>query len=393
MDAPAERGILRPARPTPPARPARPAPHPTAVRESTTLKGLVLAGGSGRRLRPITSTSAKQLVPVANRPILAYGLEQLRAAGLTQVAIVVGDTAAEIEGVVGDGTAFGLEVTYLHQASPRGLADALLLAEDFVAGDDVLMFLGDNLLENGVGNLVAAFERDRPAAQLLLTHVAHPERFGVAVLGDDGRITRLVEKPSDPPSDLALVGAYVFGPAVFDAARKIGPSWRGELEITDAIQVLIDDGADVRASTLSGWWLDTGKKDDLLEANRVVLSTLSRRVDGEVDANSTVTGEVVVEPGAQLIRSTVRGPAVIGAGAVLEDAFVGPFTSIAAGCRLTRCEVEHSVLMEGCTITDVPRVEGSLLGRDVEVTRTGSRPAAHRLLLGDHSRVELPGAP
>ena len=351
----------------------------------------MLAGGSGRRLRPITSTRAKQLVPVANRPILLYGLEQLRDAGLTEVAIVVGDTAADIRAAVGDGSTLGLEVTYLHQQAPLGLAHALLLAEGFADGGDLLMFLGDNLLEDGVGELVAAFHRDRPAAQLLLKQVAHPERFGVAEVDDAGRILRLEEKPAAPRSDLALVGAYAFSPAVFDAARRIAPSWRGELEITDAIQVLLDDGAQVRASLLQGWWLDTGKKDDLLEANRVVLSTVRRQVEGEIDTASQVVGEVVVAPGARLVRTTVRGPAVIGADAVLEDVFVGPFTSVGAGCRLTRCEVEHSVLMEGCTVTDVPRLEGSLLGHDVEVVRGPARPAAHRLLLGDHSRVELPG--
>jgi glucose-1-phosphate thymidylyltransferase len=353
------------------------------------MRALVLAGGAGTRLRPITYTSAKQLVPVAGKPILFYGLEQIAAAGITDVGIIVGDTQAEIEAAVGDGSAFGLQVTYLRQEAPLGLAHAVLTAEAFLDGDDFVMFLGDNLIEGGIDDLVAAFETDRPAAQLLLKRVRDPERFGVAVLDADGAVERLVEKPADPPSDLALVGVYLFTPAILDAARAIEPSWRGELEITDAIQRLVDAGASVRASEVTGWWLDTGKKDELLDANRIVLGGVARQVDGAVDADSDVVGEVVVAAGASLVRSTVRGPAVIGAGTQLVDAYVGPFTSIGADCRLERCELEHSVVMDGCSLTDVPRLEGSLLGRGVVIERAGRRPAAHRLLLGDHSHLEL----
>jgi glucose-1-phosphate thymidylyltransferase len=353
------------------------------------VRALVLAGGSGTRLRPITSTSAKQLVPVANKPILFYGLEQIRDAGIVEVGIVVGDTAADIEAAVGDGSALGLEVTYLRQEAPLGLAHAVLTAAEFLGDEDFVMFLGDNLIEGGIGELVAAFERDRPAAQLLLKRVDDPQRFGVAVLDAEGAVVRLVEKPADPPSDLALVGVYLFTPAIVDAARRISPSGRGELEITDAIQRLLDDGATVRASQVAGWWLDTGKKDELLDANRIVLSTIERRVEGQVDAASTVTGAVIVEEGARLEGSVVRGPAVIGAGTVVVDSYVGPFTSIAAGCEVISSEVEHSVLMEGCVLRDVPRLEASLLGRQVRVTRGARRPSAHRLLLGDQSDVEL----
>jgi glucose-1-phosphate thymidylyltransferase len=353
------------------------------------VRALVLAGGSGSRLRPITHTSAKQLVPVAGRPILFYGLEQLAAAGITQVGLVVGDTRPAIEAAVGDGSRFGLEVTYLDQPEPLGIAHALLVAADYLDDDDVVLFLGDNLIEGGIADLVEAFERDRPAAQLLLKRVADPRAFGVVVLDDTGRVVRLVEKPEEPPSDLALVGVYLFGPAILDAARRIEPSARGELEITDAIQRLVEDGAVVRAAEVSGWWLDTGKKDDLLEANRVILSTIARRVDGAVDEASRLVGDVVVEPGARVTRSTVRGPAVIGEGARLEDAYVGPFTSVGAGCRLTRCEIDNSVLLDGCVVRDVPRIEGSLLGREVMVRPIDRRPAAFRLMLGDHSQVEI----
>ena len=353
------------------------------------MKALVLAGGSGTRLRPITSTSAKQLVPVANKPILFFGLEQIAAAGIVEVGIIVGDTAADIEAAVGDGSAFGLQVTYLRQTAPLGLAHAVLTAADYLGDDDFVMFLGDNLIEGGIGHLVDAFAADRPAAQLLLKQVADPQRFGVAVVDDAGRIERLVEKPADPPSDLALVGVYLFTPAIIDAARRITPSGRGELEITDAIQQLLDDGQTVRASRVEGWWLDTGKKDELLEANRIVLTTVKRRIDGDVDDASTLTGEVVVEAGAVVRGSVVRGPAVIGADTRLTDCYVGPFTSIASGCVVERSELEFSVLMEDCHVTDVGRMEGSLLGREVHVARSTTRPTAQRFLLGDHSRVEV----
>jgi glucose-1-phosphate thymidylyltransferase len=358
--------------------------------EGAGMKGLVLAGGSGTRLRPITYTSAKQLVPVANRPILFFGLEQLRDAGLREIGIIVGDTQPEIEAAVGDGSALGIEVTYIRQDAPLGLAHAVLTAADFLDGDDFVMFLGDNLIEGGITEMVAAFERDRPAAQLLLKQVDDPQRFGVAVLDDGGAITQLVEKPSVPPSDLALVGVYIFTPAIVDAARRIDPSDRGELEITDAIQRLIDDGDEVRASRVDGWWLDTGKKDELLDANRIVLGGLERRIEGDVDDASELVGAVVVEAGAQVRRSIVRGPAVIGADTRLVDAYVGPFTSIGAGCCLERTEVEYSVLLERCTVTDLPRIEGSLLGREVSITLGERKPSAYRLMLGDSSEVQIP---
>jgi glucose-1-phosphate thymidylyltransferase len=353
------------------------------------MKALVLAGGAGTRLRPITYTSAKQLVPVANKPILFYGLEQLRDAGLTEVGIIVGDTHAEIEAAVGDGTALGIRPTYIRQDEPRGLAHAVLVAAEFLADDDFVMFLGDNLIEGGIGHMLEAFERDRPAAQVLLKKVPDPQRFGVAEMDNAGHIIRLIEKPQNPPSDLALVGVYLFTPAIIEAARSIGPSWRGEMEITDAIQHLLDDGAEVRASLVEGWWLDTGKKDDLLEANRIILSTLGRRILGSLDEGSEAVGAVVIEPGAELIRSRVRGPAIIGAGTRLVDSFVGAFTSVAADCVVERSEVENSVILQGCQVSDISRIEGSLLGRQVELRRTRQRPSAHRFMLGDHSQAEI----
>ena len=353
------------------------------------MKALVLAGGAGTRLRPITYTSAKQLVPVANKPILFYGLEQIREAGITEVGIIVGDTQEAIEAAVGDGSRFDLNVTFVRQAQPLGLAHAVLTAADYLGDDDFVMFLGDNLIQGGITDMVDAFRRDRPDAQVLLKRVEDPQRFGVAVLDTQGSIVRLLEKPADPPSDLALVGVYLFTSQILSAARRIEPSMRGELEITDAIQRLVDDGAQVRASRVEGWWLDTGKKDELLEANRIVLSSLARRIEGELDEESEAVGEVVIEPGAELVRSTVRGPAVIGSGARIIDSFVGSFTSIAPGCVVERSELEYSVLLADCEVRDVHRMEGSLLGRSVRVGATERRPSAHRLMLGDHSEVEI----
>ena len=353
------------------------------------MKALVLAGGAGTRLRPITHTSAKQLVPVANKPILFYGLEQIRDAGVTDVGIIVGDTQAEIEAAVGDGSALGIDVTYIPQPEPLGLAHAVLTAREFLGDDDFVMFLGDNLIEGGIADMVVEFQSSDADAQLLLKQVPDPQRFGVAELREDGSILRLVEKPADPPSDLALVGVYLFRHSIVDAADRIEPSARGELEITDAIQQLLDDGATVRSSRVTGWWLDTGKKDELLEANRIVLGAMMRRVDGEVDDDSQVVGDVVVEAGARIVNSHVRGPAIIGAGAVIEDAYVGPFTSIAAGCHVARTEIEYSVVLERCTVVDVGRIEGSLLGRDVVVECSTGKPKALKLVVGDHGHLAL----
>ena len=355
------------------------------------MKALVLAGGAGTRLRPITYTSAKQLVPVANKPILFYGLEQIRDAGITDVGIIVGDTREEIRAAVADGSAIGIDPTYIHQDQPLGLAHAVLTAEEFLGDEDFVMFLGDNLIEGGITEVVEEFRRAPCDAQILLKRVPDPQRFGVADLAPDGSIRRLVEKPPDPPSDLALIGVYLFTSSILNAARRIEPSGRGELEITDAIQRLIDDGRTVRSSIIEGWWLDTGKKDELLEANRIVLGGAKRRIEGELDEHSSAVGEVVVEPGARLIRSNVRGPAVIGGGVELIDSFVGPFTSIARGCRIERSELDYSVLLEDCVVLDVPRLEGSLLGRGVEIIRTQRRPSAHRFMLGDHSQLEIAG--
>ena len=353
------------------------------------MKALVLSGGAGTRLRPLTHTSAKQLVPVANKPVLFYGLESIRDAGITEVGIVVGETAPEIRAAVGDGSALGLQVTYLPQDAPLGLAHAVLIAREFLGDDEFVMYLGDNFLVGGITALVEDFRASHADAQILLTRVPNPSSFGVAELGADGRVERLVEKPAEPRSDLALVGVYMFGPSVHEAVDAIEPSARGELEITDAIQHLVDSGRDVRSHLVTGYWKDTGRVEDMLECNRTVLETVTRDVRGEVDDASVVVGNVVLAPGARLEGSTVRGPVVIGAGALVRNSYVGPYSSISDGCELVDCEVEHSIVLDRSRIRGVGRIEESLIGRDVVVEPAPPRPVAHRLVLGDHSQVGL----
>ena len=316
------------------------------------MKGLILSGGKGTRLRPITHTSAKQLVPVANKPVLFYGLEALVAAGIRDIGIVVGDTQAEIRAAVGDGSRFGATVQYIEQDAPRGLAHAVLISESFVDGEPFVMYLGDNLLNRGITRFVEEFEREKPAAQILLTRVPDPQMFGVAELSG-GRVVRLVEKPKEPKSDLALVGVYMFGREVFDSVKRIKPSFRNELEITDAIQDLIDRGLEVRPHLVEGWWKDTGRLEDMLEANRLILDTIERRIDGQVDGESRIEGKVVIEAGAVIERSVIRGPVLIGAEARICGAYVGPFTSIGNRVEVRDTEIEHSIVLEGAVITEL----------------------------------------
>ncbi|HYU61276.1 MAG TPA: glucose-1-phosphate thymidylyltransferase [Solirubrobacterales bacterium] len=354
------------------------------------LKGLILSGGAGTRLRPITHTSAKQLVPVANKPVLFYGIEALVEAGISEIGIVIApETGDEIREAVGDGSQFGAGVTYITQDAPLGLAHALLTAEDFLAHGPFVMYLGDNLLRDGITDLVDAFRSSEPDALILLTQVPDPEHYGVAELEGD-RVVRLTEKPSDPPSDLALVGVYMFGPPVFDAARAIEPSGRGELEITDAIQRLIDDGSRVEWHQVRGWWKDTGQLDDMLEANRLVLEDLERRIEGEL-VDSRVEGRVVVEAGARLERTIVRGPAIIGSGSLITDAYIGPYTAIAPDVVVSGSEIEHSILLAGARVSDLgARMEASLLGRNTKLARGDGLPKTLRMIVGDSSEITIP---
>ncbi|MDF3293360.1 glucose-1-phosphate thymidylyltransferase [Streptomyces silvisoli] len=353
------------------------------------MKALVLSGGSGTRLRPITHTSAKQLVPVANKPVLFYGLEAIAEAGITEVGVVVGDTADEIREAVQDGSRFGLDVTYIRQEAPLGLAHAVLIARDFLGDDDFVMYLGDNFIVGGITGLVQEFRAERPDASILLTQVLDPRAFGVAELDADGRVASLVEKPEHPKSDLALVGVYLFAPTIHDAVRAIRPSERGELEITHAIQWLIDQGRDVCSTTISGYWKDTGNVADMLEVNRSVLETIEPCTAGVVDGSSEIIGRVRIEKGATVSGSRIVGPVVIGAGAVISGSYIGPFTSVSEGCRIEDSEVEYSIVLRDSTLTGVRRVEASLIGRDVQVTPAPRNPSAHRLVLGDHSKVQI----
>jgi glucose-1-phosphate thymidylyltransferase len=353
------------------------------------MKGLILSGGRGTRLRPLTYTSAKQLVPVANKPVLFYGIEAMAAAGIKDIGIVVGDTQAEIRAAVGDGSAWGVRVTYIEQDAPRGLAHGVLISEPFIGKDPFVMYLGDNLLNRGITHFVEEFVREQPAAQILLARVPDPQMFGVAELAD-GRVVRLVEKPKEPKSDLALVGVYMFSAEVFASVKRIVPSFRNELEITDAIQDLIDRGLAVRPHIVDGWWKDTGKLEDMLEANRLILDTLERRIDGTVDESSRVEGKVVVEAGAFIERSVVRGPAIIGANARIVNAYVGPFTSIMKNVEILDSEIEHSIVLEGSSLSNLSnRVEDSLIGKNVRIYRVPMKPSAYRFMLGDNSEVGI----
>jgi glucose-1-phosphate thymidylyltransferase len=373
------------------------------------MRALVLAGGRGTRLRPITHTSAKQLVPVANKPVLFYGLEAIRDAGIREVGIVVSDpremlqpdhrtgqrttvmvnSQAEIRAAVGDGARFGLDVTYIEQEAPLGLAHAVKISRDYMGEQPFVMYLGDNLIKDGIAPFVREFEQEKPDAQILLAQVRNPQDFGVAELEGD-RVVRLEEKPANPRSDLALVGVYLFGPTIFQAVDAIRPSGRGELEITDAIQRLITDGRRVRSHVIRGWWKDTGKVEDMLEGNRMMLGSLETSLLGRVDDRSAIEGRVALGPGSVVERSRLRGPLIVGANARIVDSYVGPFTAIGDGVEVLHSEIEHSIVLERSRIENVPqRIESSLIGKDVVVCASDARPRTHRLMLGDSSRVEL----
>jgi glucose-1-phosphate thymidylyltransferase len=354
------------------------------------VKALILSGGKGTRLRPITHTGAKQLVPVANKPILFYGVEAIRDAGITDVGIVVGDTEAEIRAALGDGSAFGIKTTYLRQEAPLGLAHAVKIARDFMKDDSFVMYLGDNLILDGITPLVREFERDRPNSQILLAHVPNPQEFGVAELDGAQKVKRLTEKPKEPKSDLALVGVYMFDSSIWDAVNGIKPSFRNELEITDAIQWLIDHGKNVHCHVISGWWKDTGKLEDMLEANRMVLSRAKRSVQGKLDGKTRTEGEVIVGAGTVVENSILRGPLVIGERCVIQNTYVGPFTSVYDDVTIRNSEIEHSIVLERCVIQDIPvRIEGSLIGKEVRIQRSQLKPTAYRFMVGDSSLVDV----
>jgi glucose-1-phosphate thymidylyltransferase len=353
------------------------------------MRGLILSGGKGTRLRPLTHTSAKQLVPVANKPVLFYGIEAMAAAGIRDLGIIIApETGAEIREAAGDGSRFGVSIQYIEQDEPLGLAHAVLTAERFLGDSPFVMYLGDNLLRDGIVDLVETFRTERPDALILLTPVPDPEHYGVAEL-EDGRVARLAEKPREPRTDLALVGVYMFTPSIFEAARSIEPSWRGELEITDAIQTLVDTGRRVDPHIVHGWWKDTGQVQDMLEANRLILDDLREQLDGEL-VDSRVEGRVAIAEGARLERTTVRGPAIVGRGTQLTDAYIGPYTAVGDDVTIEKAELEHSIVLSGSTITDLEyRIEASLIGKNVRIGRGPALPKAYRFVVGDNADVQI----
>ena len=354
------------------------------------LRGLILSGGAGTRLRPITHTSAKQLVPVANKPVLFYGIEAMADAGISEIGIIIApETGDEIREAAGDGSQFGVRITYIVQDEPAGLAHAVLTAEPYLGDSPFVMYLGDNLLQGGMRELVGNFVDNAPEALILLTPVPDPENYGVAELDGSGSVKRLAEKPKEPATDLALVGVYMFTPHIHDAARAIEPSARGELEITDAIQWLVDSGRRVEPHIVRGWWKDTGQVQDMLDANRLILDDLAERVEGEL-IDSRVEGRVVIEPGVVLERATVRGPAIIGAGSRITDAYIGPYSAVGENVRIERAEIEYSIVLSGSSVTDLQgRIEASLIGRNVSIHRSPALPKAYRFVVGDNAEIAI----
>lgn len=353
------------------------------------MKALILAGGTGSRLRPITYSMAKQLVPVANKPVIEYGIESIAEAGITEFGIITGDTGPAVQAAVGDGSRWGIKITYIPQPAPLGLAHAVATAKGFLGDDDFIMYLGDNLIKSSVSGLVSEFQTHRPAATILLTPVPNPSDFGVAEMSD-GKVSRLEEKPKQPRSNLALVGVYLFDRRIHDVIAKLQPSGRGEYEITDAIQGLIDNGLQVRSHIVEGWWKDTGTVEAMLDANRLILEDIEPRNDGEV-IDSKIEGRVAIGKGTKIVGSTIRGPAVIGAGCLIENSFIGPFSAIDSNTEIKNTEIEYSIVLADCRLDRVPgRIEGSLIGRGVTVSCCEKMPRTLKLVLGDSSAAILP---
>ena len=355
------------------------------------MKALILSGGKGTRLRPLTYTGAKQLVPVANKPILWYGIEGIVAAGITDIGIIISpETGEEVKAKTGNGDRFGAKITYILQEQPAGLAHAVKVAQDFLGDSPFIMYLGDNLIQTQLDQFLTTFKAENLDALILLRPVANPTAFGVAKVDENGRVLELVEKPKNPPSNLALVGIYFFSKTIHDAIAKIKPSPRGELEITDAIQQLINDQNPVQACNLEGWWLDTGKKDDLLSANQIILDTISSPLNIEVEENSKIIGRVKIGQGTKVINSTIRGPVVIGENCHIENCFIGPYSSISDRVHLRDTDIEHSVILEGAKIEGIKeRIVDSVIGQRAKLIPAPPRPKALRFMIGDDSLIEL----
>ncbi|KAA3665486.1 MAG: glucose-1-phosphate thymidylyltransferase [Chloroflexi bacterium] len=354
------------------------------------MKGLILSGGKGSRLYPLTYTNAKQLIPVANKPVLVRVIESIRDAGITEIGIVVGDTAPKIKEAIGRGGEWGVEITYIHQDQPLGLAHAVKVSGDFLGDDRFVMFLGDNVIQGGISPLIAQFAESEWNSQIVLTRIEHPEHYGVAELNSDGSIKQLIEKPKDPPSNLALVGIYMFDHNVMTAVNAIKPSWRGELEITDAIQWLVDNGHAVHPYIHRGWWIDTGQPGDMLEANDLVLEELDYKIEGYVDRDSQIGRRVTIQQGAEIINSVVRGPAIIGENTRIVNSYIGPFTSIDKNVTVENSEIEHSMVLENSQISDIEaRIQDSLIGRNATIKKSPYKPKALKFTLGDNSNIGI----
>jgi glucose-1-phosphate thymidylyltransferase len=353
------------------------------------VKALIASGGRGTRLRPITHTRNKHLIPIANKPILHYAIEAAADAGIKDVAIVINADSDEVPQAIGDGSRWGIKITYIPQLTPGGLAQVVGLAEDFVGKDKFIFYLGDNMVVGGVGRFIDEFLKSGCNCFLTLSKVRDPERFGVPEIRD-GRIVSVEEKPKNPKSSYAVAGIYLYDHHIFEAVKAIAPSARGELEISDAHQYLIEKGFKVGFAEITGWWKDTGKPTDLLEANRLVLDNITPSTEGEVDERSVVAGKVIIRRGARIINSVVRGPAIIGENCVIEDSYIGPFSSVGSNTKVRKSEIEYSIILRDCKILDVGiRLEGSILGNDVEIVEATGKPLVHRFMIGDQSRVEV----
>ncbi len=352
------------------------------------MKGLILSGGKGTRLRPITHYLSKQLIPVANKPVLFYSLEAMQEAGVKDVGIVIGDTWREIKEIVQDGKKWDLKVTYIHQEAPLGLAHAVMISEDFIGKEPFVMYLGDNILKEGIKRFVREFEEKLPDAQIFVSEVSNPQDFGVVII-KEGKIVKLVEKPKKPKSNLALVGVYIFNHHIFEAVKNLKPSWRGEYEITDAINWLLNNKYRVNYLKVKGWWKDTGKPEDLIEANRIILEDLTREIKGKVK-NSKITGKVNIGENTTIENSHLRGPVIIGKNCIIKDSYIGPFTSINDGCEIIKAEIEDSIIMEGSKIIEIEgRIEESIIGKEVIVKKNDLKRKVIKFVIGDHSIINL----
>jgi len=354
------------------------------------MKGVILHGGHGTRLRPLTHTGPKQLIPVANKPISQYVLEDLRISGIKDIAIILGDIMPEkVKDYYGDGSNFGAKVTYIYQEKPGGIAHAVGLTEDFAKDSPFVVYLGDNLLKGGISKIVKEFQKKRYDAMVLLCEVENPQQFGVAEFDKKGNLVKLIEKPKQPPSNYALTGIYFFTPTIFKMIKKLKPSWRGELEITEAIQLLLEEGYNVSYRIVEGWWKDTGTIEDIIEANILVLDELEPKTEGTVEDKSCIQGRVSIGKNAFVKKGAlIRGPAIIGEDATIEsDVYIGPYTSIGNNTLIKKGEIENSIIMDNCTIEINTKIIDSIIGANSEIITNQKGPKGHKLIVGENSKI------